>query len=96
VVLTGALDDRTAGVVEIARNGGGIVVQDPQDADVPEMPMSMLGVAPDAHTDDIEGIAEFLNEVFDVDDPDVLRFRCLGSDVTTRRKERRGSRRSAP
>ncbi|MDB6166448.1 MAG: chemotaxis protein CheB [Lacunisphaera sp.] len=45
VLLTGYLDDGTAGLVAIHRCGGTCVVQDPADADYPDMPQNALNNA---------------------------------------------------
>ncbi|HVE91927.1 MAG TPA: chemotaxis protein CheB [Actinomycetota bacterium] len=48
VVLSGALDDGSAGLAEIKRAGGMAVVQEPADAATPDMPRNaMRAVAPD-------------------------------------------------
>src|SRR5262249_42766737 len=43
VILTGNLDDGTAGLAAIKRLGGRAIVQDPRDAVFPGMPQSAMG-----------------------------------------------------
>jgi two-component system chemotaxis response regulator CheB len=49
VVLTGLLDDGTAGLMVVRARGGAAIVQDPQTAMFPAMPQNALEQVPDAH-----------------------------------------------
>jgi two-component system, chemotaxis family, protein-glutamate methylesterase/glutaminase len=42
IVLTGMLDDGTSGMSAITRSGGTAIVQDPNEAEYPDMPLSVL------------------------------------------------------
>ena len=42
IILTGLLDDGTAGMYAIMRSGGISIVQDPNEAEYPDMPLSVL------------------------------------------------------
>jgi len=47
VVLTGSLDDGTAGLQAIMRNGGKAIVQHPDDALFPSMPLNAIELGPE-------------------------------------------------
>ena len=50
VILSGFMDDGAAGARAIARTGGKVLVQDPDESDFPDMPRAALAAVPDAET----------------------------------------------
>jgi two-component system chemotaxis response regulator CheB len=62
VVLTGMLDDGTAGLVEVVRAGGLAVVQDPDSAAFPGMPGSAARVVAPEDVAPIEEVAGIVTE----------------------------------
>lgn len=63
VILTGSLDDGTAGLLAIKRRGGVAVVQDPAEALYPGMPQSALDHVQVDHRVHLEAIAPLLVEL---------------------------------
>lgn len=63
IILTGALNDGTAGMYEIAQAGGVTIVQDPAEATNPSMPKSALAHVAVDHCLPLAGIASLLIEL---------------------------------
>ena len=80
-VLTGNLDDGSAGLRAVSRYGGAAVVQDPDDAMFPGMPRNALAAVPDARCAPLSSLAAVLTELVKgppapaIDPPEELRAR---------------------
>jgi two-component system, chemotaxis family, protein-glutamate methylesterase/glutaminase len=60
VILSGSLDDGTAGLMVVHARGGKAIVQDPETAMFPSMPRSALEQVPDAYVLPLPEIADML------------------------------------
>jgi len=70
VVLTGYLDDGTAGLWSIKRRGGIAVVQDPNDAEYPDMPRNASGGVTVDYTSSLQDMASLLTRLTAAPSPD--------------------------
>ena len=61
VILSGTLDDGTAGLWEIKRRGGTSIVQSPEDASYPQMPNSAIAHVDVDHIVPVSEMAKLLN-----------------------------------
>jgi two-component system, chemotaxis family, protein-glutamate methylesterase/glutaminase len=63
IVLTGSLDDGTAGLQAIKKRGGVAIVQDPADAVYSDMPRSAMEFVPVDHVAPVDSIPELLQQL---------------------------------
>jgi len=84
VVLSGALDDGSAGALAVKARGGTIIVQDPRDAEVSDMPANALRHVKADHCVTLERIPALLKRLVSsngkVDIPEVSRGECDAAD----------------
>jgi two-component system chemotaxis response regulator CheB len=63
VVLTGANEDGSRGLAQIAKRGGVALVQDPKTAEIPIMPVAAIKAVPSAQTLPLDALAPKLIEL---------------------------------
>ena len=63
IILSGANEDGTKGILEIKRNGGTIIAQDPQTAQMPVMPQNAISHANINRIYSVTEMADFINGV---------------------------------
>ncbi|MFL5808485.1 MAG: chemotaxis protein CheB, partial [Flavisolibacter sp.] len=91
IILTGLLDDGTAGMAAIKRAGGFTVCQDPNQADYPDMPLSVLENVEVDHVASLASMGAMLAEVIANREPektevppDIIAESEMDMRVTTR------------
>jgi two-component system, chemotaxis family, protein-glutamate methylesterase/glutaminase len=92
VILSGALDDGTAGLLAVSRSGGLTMVQSPEEALYPSMPKSALDAVPVDIVGDADELGERLAELVHHPSPG-MRFRSenAGGDYAERALEGGGA-----
>jgi two-component system, chemotaxis family, protein-glutamate methylesterase/glutaminase len=90
VVLTGNLDDGTAGLAMIKRFGGKAVVQDPKEADYPSMPGSAIANVAVDHVLPLGDIAAMIRRLV-YEPPAAEDYRSEEPDAMSERTEEDGS-----
>lgn len=73
IILSGLLDDGTSGMATIKRSGGITIVQDPNEADHPDMPLSVLDNIDVSHVESISKIGELLSKIMATTEPKEVR-----------------------
>ncbi len=63
IILSGMLDDGTSGMWAIKRSGGTCIVQDPNQAEYPEMPLSVINNMQVDHVASLEEIGALVAEI---------------------------------
>jgi two-component system chemotaxis response regulator CheB len=64
IILSGMLDDGTSGMTAIKRCGGTCIVQEPTDAEYPDMPVSVLNVVDVDYRVPVADIGYILDDIF--------------------------------
>ncbi len=63
IILSGLLDDGTSGMWAIKRSGGTCIVQDPNEAEYPDMPLSVINNMEADHVASLQEIGPLISEI---------------------------------
>ncbi len=69
IILTGMLDDGTAGMSHIKRAGGTTIIQNPDEADYPDMPLSVLENVEVDYVESLSKMGVLLSEIIETTEP---------------------------
>jgi two-component system chemotaxis response regulator CheB len=87
IVLSGMLDDGTSGMWAVKRCGGVCIVQEPADAEYPDMPQNVLNNMEVDHRVPVKEMGYILDDIFSKPAPDAFEVPDevkLETEVTTR------------
>ena len=90
IVLTGLMDDGTSGMWAIKRSGGTCIVQDPNEAEYPDMPLSVLNKMEVDYCVSLRDMGSVLQQVMETKEftqmeipPDVLAEATIAEKMAT-------------
>ncbi len=69
IILTGYLDDGTQGMAAIRRSGGVCIVQDPNEAEYPDMPLSVLNIMEVDYCVPLSGMGNIIEDITQKPEP---------------------------
>ena len=91
IILTGLLDDGTAGMAAVKRSGGITIVQNPSEADYPDMPVSVLENMDVDYVESLSNMGALLSEIITDTNPtpvevpfDIVQETTIDKKVSTR------------
>jgi two-component system chemotaxis response regulator CheB len=87
IILTGMLDDGSSGMSAIKRSGGRCMIQDPQEAEYPDMPNNVLRNVTVDYKGSLEEIAYVLSDLYtrsECENAEVPRDVKLEAEITIR------------
>lgn len=67
IILTGFLNDGTAGMMAVKQSGGVCIVQDPNEAEYPDMPLSVLNAVQADHSISLATMGETLHTLMELE-----------------------------